>query len=156
RRVRVCAVSQVIAERLGPLAHCVVVPNGIAPDEWLDPPDPPGWFTALPRPRVVYVGSLDTRIDPPAGPAIRCAIPGGPVVFLGPMMDSAHLSAIQTLHNVTIRPHSDRPAVVGVVAAADCGILPHTRSALTEAMSPLKLYEYLAGGAPVVATDLPP
>ena len=154
--VRVCAVSQIIADRLGPLAHCAVVPNGIAPDEWLDPPDPPGWFTALPRPRVVYVGSLDARIDPVAVGAISQAIQGGSVVFLGPMMDAAHFAPIRTLHNVTIRPHADRPAVVGVVAAADCGMLPHARSGLTEAMSPLKLYEYLAGGAPVVATDLPP
>jgi teichuronic acid biosynthesis glycosyltransferase TuaH len=156
RGVRVCAVSQIIADRLGPLARCAVVPNGIAPDEWLDPPDPPGWFTALPSPRVVYVGSLDARIDLLAVRAISQAIPGGSVVFLGPMMDAAHFAPIRTLHNVTIRPHADRQAVVGMVAAADCGILPHVRSALTEAMSPLKLYEYLAGGAPVVATDLPP
>jgi hypothetical protein len=34
--------------------------------------------------------------------------------------------------------------------------VPHARDDLTAAMSPLKLYEYLAGGRPVAATDLPP
>jgi teichuronic acid biosynthesis glycosyltransferase TuaH len=35
-------------------------------------------------------------------------------------------------------------------------IIPHVASPLTRAMSPLKLYEYLAAGKPVAATDLPP
>jgi glycosyltransferase involved in cell wall biosynthesis len=34
--------------------------------------------------------------------------------------------------------------------------MPHKRTPLTEAMSPLKLFEYLASGRPVVATDLEP
>jgi hypothetical protein len=42
-----------------------------------------------------------------------------------------------------------------MMAAADVGLIPHVRSPLTEAMSPLKLYEYLAGGLPVAAVDLP-
>jgi hypothetical protein len=46
--------------------------------------------------------------------------------------------------------------VVGLVTAADVCLLPHLNNALTRAMSPLKLYEYLAGGAPVAALDLEP
>jgi teichuronic acid biosynthesis glycosyltransferase TuaH len=42
------------------------------------------------------------------------------------------------------------------VRDADACLIPHVRNSLTEAMSPLKLYEYLAGGAPVAALDLPP
>ena len=40
--------------------------------------------------------------------------------------------------------------------AADLGLLVHRELPLTRAMSPLKLYEYLAAGLPVVASDLPP
>ena len=47
-------------------------------------------------------------------------------------------------------------AVTGLIRLADVGLIPHVHSPLTEAMSPLKLYEYLAGGLPVVAADLPP
>jgi glycosyltransferase involved in cell wall biosynthesis len=49
-----------------------------------------------------------------------------------------------------------RQEVVNLIGAAEACLVPHVRDRLTEAMSPLKLYEYLAGGLPVVATDLPP
>jgi teichuronic acid biosynthesis glycosyltransferase TuaH len=35
-------------------------------------------------------------------------------------------------------------------------LVSHARTKLTEAMSPLKIYEYLAGGAPVLSIDLAP
>ena len=40
--------------------------------------------------------------------------------------------------------------------AADGCLIPHAVTPFTTAMSPLKAYEYLAAGKPVVATDLPP
>jgi glycosyltransferase involved in cell wall biosynthesis len=43
-----------------------------------------------------------------------------------------------------------------VLRAADLSLLAHRRTELTTAMSPLKVYEYLAAGLPVLATDLPP
>jgi teichuronic acid biosynthesis glycosyltransferase TuaH len=49
-----------------------------------------------------------------------------------------------------------RREVAALAHAADACLVPHRRLPLTEAMSPLKVYEYLAGGGPVAATDLPP
>src|SRR5262249_14781483 len=46
--------------------------------------------------------------------------------------------------------------VTELIRSADVGLIPHVESPLTRAMSPLKLYEYLAGGLPVAATDLEP
>ena len=43
-----------------------------------------------------------------------------------------------------------------MVDAARVCLLPHVRNAVTEAMSPLKLYEYLAAGTATVSSDLPP
>jgi glycosyltransferase involved in cell wall biosynthesis len=42
-----------------------------------------------------------------------------------------------------------------VMAACDVCLLPYKRNQRTRAISSLKLYEYLACGRPVVATDIP-
>jgi glycosyltransferase involved in cell wall biosynthesis len=49
-----------------------------------------------------------------------------------------------------------RGDVASIVSASEACIVPHRRNQLTEAMSPLKLYEYLAAGRPVVTPDLEP
>ena len=41
------------------------------------------------------------------------------------------------------------------LAHFSCAILPFARNQYTEAVNPVKVYEYLAGGCPVVATPLP-
>jgi glycosyltransferase involved in cell wall biosynthesis len=82
--------------------------------------------------------------------------PSGTVVLLGILADEAHLRPLTDLPNVKIVGPVGRAEVVATVHAADVCLLPHLRSPLTESMSPLKLYEYLAGGRPVASTDLPP
>ena len=42
-----------------------------------------------------------------------------------------------------------------MLRAADAGLIPYARNALTESIFPMKVYEYLAAGLPVVATPLP-
>lgn len=43
----------------------------------------------------------------------------------------------------------------GIVAAFDVGLIPYAENAYTRNVFPLKLFEYLAAGKPVVATGLP-
>jgi glycosyltransferase involved in cell wall biosynthesis len=161
RRVRergraVVAVAPAILERIRPRGPSAVVPNGVDPTEWAEPMPPPAWFAALPGPRLLYVGSLESRID--VGALVRAAraMPEAAFVLVGPLLDPTPFEELRTLPNVTIWPAAGRREVVALVAAADACLLPHVRNPLTEAMSPLKLYEYLAGGAPVAALDLPP
>ena len=78
-------------------------------------------------------------------------------MFVGPLQDDAHFAAVKENPNVVIRDGlAPRADVVGLIGAAEACLIPHVGNRLTEAMSPLKLYEYLAGGRPVAAVDLPP
>jgi glycosyltransferase involved in cell wall biosynthesis len=156
RGVAVCAVSPVILDRIGPTRHARVVPNGVEAAEWARPGGAPEWFGALQAPRFLYVGALDRRIDLDAVAQLARELPHARTVFVGLTLDRDHVARLSRIPGVTVAPHVQRQQLVGLLAAADACLLPHVRSPMTEAMSPLKIYEYLAAGRPVVATDLPP
>jgi teichuronic acid biosynthesis glycosyltransferase TuaH len=157
KRRRVCAVTEAALARIGPTGPHAVIPNGIDPAEWRELGDPPEWFARLPRPRLLYVGSLSNRIDVEQVAEVAAAYPEGSVVFVGPLQDEAHFAPVRERPNVVIRAGlAPREEIVTVIGAAEACLIPHVGDRLTEAMSPLKLYEYLAGGRPVAAVDLPP
>ena len=174
---RVCAVSSAALERIAPTGPSAVVPNGIDPGEWRGSPQarlegpvgPPRGEGAGSRlredagplggpasPLLLYTGSLDSRLDVPALLQIAREIPEATIVLVGPLLAPDHLAPLRAAPNVEIRAPLERPELIELVRAADLGLLVHRELPLTRAMSPLKLYEYLAAGLPVVATDLPP
>jgi glycosyltransferase involved in cell wall biosynthesis len=142
-------------QSVDPSGPGAVIPTGLIPAEWYAPAAAPRWFLDLPGPRMVYVGTLDKRIDTAAVRALAAAHPQGSVVLIGRDGDRGPVAELGKLANVHVRPPIPRQELIAVVAAADLGLVPHVRSKQTEAMSPLKLYEYLGAGIPVAATDLP-
>jgi glycosyltransferase involved in cell wall biosynthesis len=153
---RVCAVSSAIIDRISPSGPAAVVPNGVDPEMWAAPASAPAWFEALPGPRLLYVGTLDSRLDTDALSAVARAFPQGSIVLVGPVTERPHLASVLAEPNVIVHEPVPRDQVASLCHAADACLLPHRRTALTEAMSPLKLYEYLSSGSPTVATDLEP
>ncbi len=175
--LRVAAVSAALLERLDPKGPGLVVPNGLEPTEWLGSieereqpedldsaglePIEPGTLDPSPiadthKPKLVYVGTLDERLDVDWLRTTARALPDAHISLVGPLVAEAHLAALKEEPNVSIEAPLERAGLAALIGKADLGLIPHRRTALTEAMSPLKLYEYLAGGLPVAATDLAP
>jgi len=153
----VAAVSAEIIERIAPTGPAAVVPNGVEPSEWLGArPGAPEWFAAIPGPRAVYVGTLDSRLDVPGIVDLATRCPELQVVLLGPLPDPGYVADLRPLANVHLHPSVARAELVATLRNAELCLLAHRRTRLTEAMSPLKLYEYVAAGAPVISVDLPP
>ena len=63
---------------------------------------------------------------------------------------------LRSLDNVHTFDHVSRSELAATMQACDVGVIPHRDQDCFRAMSPLKLYEYLAAGLPVVAVDFPP
>ncbi|MBT2498940.1 glycosyltransferase [Agromyces sp. ISL-38] len=153
----VAAVSAEIIERIAPTGPAAVVPNGVEPSEWLgSPPIPPSWFDRIPGPRAVYVGTLDSRLDVPGIVDLASRQRELQVVLLGPLPDPGYVDELRPLPNVHLHPSVARAELVATLRNAELCLLAHRRTPLTEAMSPLKIYEYLAAGVPVISVDLPP
>ena len=156
RERRVGAVSQALLERIAPRGRGAVVPNGLDPDEWTGALQPPAWTSELSQPLLLYTGTLDSRLDVHALLALAHQRPQASILLVGPLVEPDHLQPLRDAANIIIRSPVGRRELTALVRCADVGIIPHVRSPLTEAMSPLKLYEYLGGGLPVVSSDLAP
>lgn len=152
----VVAVTESIIWRINPRGSSLVLPNGVEPAEWSNPGLVPPWFAALPRPRLLYIGTLGPRLDLATLQALAEANPKGSLVLVGHCSDPGYLAPLLRHRNIHVRGLHPRAAVVAMTVAADVCLMPHVSSPLTEAMSPLKLFEYLAAGRPVVASDLGP
>jgi glycosyltransferase involved in cell wall biosynthesis len=112
----------------------------------------------LPRPVLGFAGSLDSlKVDFDLLHGLAAAFPGGTLLIVGPARGTA-VAAVRTLANepnvrwVGPRAYADLPRAV---AAFDVALIPYAENEYTRSVFPLKLYEYLAAGKPVVATGLP-
>ena len=128
------------------------IPNGVDRDflEACARDDPDPAVLALPAPRIGYVGAIERWLDVDVLRAVAEAIPEGSLVLVGP--ESAPLSSLPAnVHRLGPRSHARLPAVLRTL---DAGLVPFTRSALTEAVNAVKIYEYLSAGLPVLSADL--
>jgi glycosyltransferase involved in cell wall biosynthesis len=66
------------------------------------------------------------------------------------------LSRLAALPNVRVEPAVAHDEVPRVLSGFDVGLIPFRLTALTAAVNPNKLYEYLAAGLPVVSTPFSP
>jgi glycosyltransferase involved in cell wall biosynthesis len=120
---------------------------------------PDAAVAALPAPRIVFTGAIvATKLDVPLLVELARARPQwsfalvGPVGLGDPRTDVSALRREPNVHLLGARTYAQLPAVL---RAADAGLIPYARNTLTESIFPMKVYEYLAAGLPVVATPLP-
>jgi len=107
----------------------------------------------LPRPILGFVGMIGDWVDLSlvAGVAQRC--PAASIVMIGPEVTSrGPCASLKNVHWLGSRDHSRLPAYL---QHFDVGLIPFTKGPLTYNANPIKLYEYLAAGVPVVSTSLP-
>ncbi len=105
----------------------------------------------LPRPLVIYAGSMRAYLSVGLirGTAERLA--DHSFVFVGPAADFLVplLTGIRNVHVIGPRPYQQLP---DYLAAADVAMAPHQVAPTTRAVVPEKLFGYLAAGLPVVTT----
>ncbi len=108
----------------------------------------------IPRPVIGYMGWLHrTRLDTAILEALAEAHPSWSLVFLGPASSDRPLGdRLPRAPNVHVLPAVPYEHLPSYLAAFDVCILPNRINAYTDGNDPLKLYDYLATGKPIVAT----
>lgn len=156
RGVTVCAVSRELADRVAGPGQGIVIPNGIDADVWLPHRSAPAQVRDLPRPCGVYAGTVDDRLDVDAVLSVLKSGTLEAIAIAGPVADP-HIGARLAEHpGVHLLGALSQADLAAALMNLDVCLMPHVVTPLTKAMSPLKLYEYVASGTPVVSTDLPP
>ncbi len=106
------------------------------------------------RPIVGYYGALATWFDYPLLMEVARCRPNLSFVLIGPDYDGSLPPDLLELPNVDwlgVKPYNQIPLYLRFF---DVAAIPFQVSAVTHAVSPLKLFEYMAGGKPVLVTPM--
>ena len=156
---QVFATAEGLSDRLRKVNDSVqFIPNGANFElfERASHPCPcPEDLKAIPKPILGFVGALQPCIEYSWLEAAARAKPEWSFVLIGGEKPGADLGGLRTLPNVHflgLRPHEELP---DYIAQFDVCLNLFARTKLSKDVSPLKFYEYLATGKPVVSTPQP-
>jgi glycosyltransferase involved in cell wall biosynthesis len=129
------------------------VPNGVELEHFARAAPPAAELARVRRPIVGFVGGLSEWVDIDLVAALAQARPDWSFVLVGPI--GTDTSSLLQRDNVALLGPRAYETVPGYLAAMDVALIPFKHTPVTYHADPIKAYEYLAAGLPVVATDLP-
>ncbi len=115
-----------------------------------------GAVAALPRPRIGYVGQIADKLDYTLIARLATLRPRWSFIFVGNVWENHRrevekLASHPNVHFLGRRSYAELPEIL---RGFDLCLLPHRLTPLTESMDPIKLYDYLATGKPIVGTPV--
>jgi glycosyltransferase involved in cell wall biosynthesis len=153
--------SQRLYDMKKDLSPCVhLIPNGVDAEHYRSVQDAnlplPLMARDWPKPVLGYTGSIHPdRVDIDLVVALAKRFSHGTIALVGPNMlrpcDEEKLKAHANIRVTGPVPYADVP---DYMRAFDVCITPHRVTAFTESLNPIKLWEYLAAGKPIVSANV--
>jgi teichuronic acid biosynthesis glycosyltransferase TuaH len=109
---------------------------------------------AIKKPVIGYLGVIENRLDFDLLQKIARKFPQASLLLAGPIWKQASIAALKKIKNVHFFGPVSYHDLPELYNHFDIGIIPHHITAFTKSMNPLKMYEYLACGLPIVTTPV--
>jgi GT2 family glycosyltransferase/2-polyprenyl-3-methyl-5-hydroxy-6-metoxy-1,4-benzoquinol methylase len=157
-----CVARGLMAEAIGERPDILYVPNGVEYERFASPSGPaetdPAFARLLGdgRPVVGYYGAVASWLDAEMLTEAARLRPDWNFVVIGHRLDDAPpLDSLAALSNVLLLDAQRYETLPHYLAGWTAAMIPFKVNRITQATSPLKLYEYFAGGKPVISSPMP-
>jgi len=152
----VFAVSRELARRAAACCpHVLYLPNATDPGVFKPFDGARPHPLARRKPLLVYLSQITERLDAGLVGEVARLRPQWTIALVGPVVcGSSHVAGLSGLDNVILTGPLPYREAASLAAQADVCVLPHVENALTRTLDPIKLYDYLATGRPIVSTDV--
>lgn len=152
----VASSERLLAESRKYNENVILVPNGCdfelfnpaAERNLIVPPE----VRDITAPIIGYYGSISSWFDVELIEQVADTFSHCQVVIIGPGSDKLNRSGRHNILSLGYKPYLDLPHYAQLF---DVALIPFRVSPLTEAVNPVKMWEYLAAGLPVVSSALP-
>jgi len=139
-----------------PVGKVHFIPNGV--DTTLfNPDDLPGTvlteMSNLPRPIIGFSGSLGRWIDIDLIIQTARSFPAASVVIIGLNEKNPETQKLAGEKNIHFLGMKSRSEVPNYIREFDVCLMPFARTSVGQGLLPLKLFEYLSMGKPIIATN---
>ncbi|PIE95433.1 glycosyl transferase [Bacillus fungorum] len=128
-------------------------PNGVNLAHFLEKKEQPVEYKSIDKPIIVYVGAIEEWFDFNLFNEMAKRMPDFAFVVIGPdKLAKQYINEIENVHILGRRSYDQLPAYLQY---ANVGIIPFNvkeYAHLLDYVNPLKLYEYMVSGIPVVSS----
>ena len=134
--------------------HTYLVPNGVEYDHFSKASktlDVPPSMERIPHPIIGFTGAVYEWVDLDLVAAIAKRRPEWSFVFVGPVPSRMRIPDLPNVRFLGEVPYDVLPSYL---SNFDACILPFRHNEITENANPIKMYEYLATGKPIVSTGI--
>ncbi len=151
------ASSRLLCDKISKLnPNCIYLPNAMDFNHFNINTKRPMKLDDLPNlkhPVIGFIGAVFEWIDAGLICKLADAHPEYSILLVGPVNSGKdQLAAHSNIRMVGAKPYGDLPSYISNI---DVCLIPFKINDITLASNPIKMYEYLAAGKPVVSTALP-
>lgn len=145
--------AQVLYDKWQPLnGRCVLVRNGVDFDFFNSAVHPNHLLSGIPHPIIGFYGGIAEWINLDLIATVAQKRPEWQIVLIGDAtVDISELVALPNVHFYSLRPYEEMPLFL---YHFDVCMIPFKVNEITHAVDPVKFYEFLSAGKPVVAPRL--